>query len=88
MGLAMKKLKSGLYKYKFALITKERPSVGKLIWRCHMPGAIRNFLSRSDAKRYVDDIEVDLVSRAKLQQSCHEQPFETYAITRSGFLYY
>jgi len=50
------------------LITKERLSVGKLIWRCHMPGAIRNFLSNRDAKRYVDDIEVDLVRRAKLQQ--------------------
>ena len=81
--LGMKKLKSGLYKYKFVLITKERPSVGKSVWRCHLAGSIRNFPSCRDAKRYVDDVEVNLARQAKTQQFCHQPTFAAFTATRS-----
>ena len=78
----MKKLKSGLYKYKFAVISKEQPSVGKLIWRCHLAGSIRNFPTRRDAKRYVDEVEVNLACQAKTQQFSHQPPFAAFTVTR------
>jgi hypothetical protein len=76
----MKKLKSGLYTYKFALITKERPSFGKLAWQCHLAGAIRNFPSRNDAKQYVDAVEVHLARLVKPRNS-NQLPLETFAAT-------
>ena len=68
----MKKLKSGLYTHKFALITKERPSFGKSVWCSHLDGAIRNFPSRSDAKSYVDAVEVNLARQTKTRHTCHQ----------------
>ena len=61
----MTKLKSDTYKYKFAVISKERLSIGKSVWRCQLTNSFRNFSSRSDAKRYVDSVEVNLVRQAK-----------------------
>lgn len=72
------KLKSGTYKYKFALITKEQASFGKSFWRCSLTNMIRNFPSRRDAERFVDDVEVNLACQAKRQHSYHQPPFETF----------
>jgi hypothetical protein len=74
------------YTYKFALITKEQQSIGKFVWRCHLAGSIRSFPSLCDAKRLVDNVEVNLARQAKAQQSCHQTSFETLATTRSDFL--
>lgn len=59
----MTKLKSDTYKYKFAVISKERQSIGSSVWRCQLASLFRNFPSLRDAKRYVDSVE---------------QPFETF----------
>jgi hypothetical protein len=66
-NLVMMKLLSGRDKYKFALITKERTSFGKSVWRCSLTNTIRNFPSRGDAKRFVDDVEVTIAHQAKRQ---------------------
>ena len=72
------KLNSGTYKYKFAVIFKEQPSFGKSVWRCHMASSFRNFSSRSDAKRYVDGVEANLVRQAKSQNASCQPLFETF----------
>jgi hypothetical protein len=84
----MMKLKSGRYKYKFALITKERTSFGKSVWRCSLTNMFRNFPSRRAAERFVDDVEVTIARQAKRQHSYHQPPFETFDIdlVRSGSL--
>lgn len=56
----MQKIKSNRYKYKFAHISKERSILGEAVWRCQLTNAFRVFPSRRDAKRYVDDVEVNL----------------------------
>jgi len=84
----MMKLKSGTYKYKFALITKERTSFGKSVWRCSLTNLIRNFPSRRDAEQFVDDVEVTIARQAKRQHSYHQPPFETFysGLVRLGSL--
>ncbi len=72
----MKKLKSGTYKYKFALITKERTSFGESVWRCSLTNTIRNFPSRRDAKRYVDDVEVSLRAKAAYFLGSSHEPVQ------------
>ena len=83
----MMKLESGTYKYKFALITKERTSFGKSVWRCSLTNTIRNFPTRRAAERFVDDVEGNFARRAKRQHSYHK-PFETFYsdVVRSGSL--
>jgi hypothetical protein len=86
--LAMMKLNSDRYRYKFALITKERSNFGKSVWRCSLTNTIRNFPSRRNAERFVDDVEVNLACQGKRQNSYHQPPFETFDIdlVRSGSL--
>jgi hypothetical protein len=86
--LAMMKFNTSRYKYKFALITKERTSFGKSIWRCSLTNTIRNFHSRHNAERFVDDVEVNLSCHGMRQNPYQQPPFETLDsdLARSGRL--